>query len=162
MGNWSEALASAIEVAIAIAGFSGIVAAVGRRGAGSWTPDDQLRLRVLLTASGVAGIFAFLPFIILDTGLDPRLFWRLGTGAQVAWSVAITLHRRRQAARMGAALYAPLPALLAFYLPALGVLVFNTAVLGAAWPYVLGVLMQLSVAFITFARLLLDSWRPPA
>ena len=56
---WNEALGAAIEVAIAIAGFSGIVAAVGRRGAGDWTSIDQLRLRVLLTASGSAGAFAF-------------------------------------------------------------------------------------------------------
>ena len=99
--NWSEALGSGIEVAIAIAGFSGIIAAVGRRGSGDWTPTDQLRLRVVLTASGVAGAFAVLPFIFLDAGLDAELFWRLGTGAQAAWLIAIPLHRRRQAIQMG-------------------------------------------------------------
>ena len=161
--NWSEALGAAIEVAIAIAGFSGIVAAVGRRGAGDWTPTDQVRLRVLLTASGAAGAFAFLPFILLDTGLDADLFWRLGTGAQIAWLIAIPLYRRRQATRMEATFDVLTPPIfLALYVPTLGILTLNTVVLGAPWPYVLGVLLQLFTAFNTFVRLLLDSWRPQA
>jgi len=156
--HWESALASAIEVAIAIAGFSGIVAAVGHRSAGNWTPSDQLRLRVLLTASGVAGAFAFAPFILLDAQTEAGLVWRLGTGAQAAWFAAIPLYRRRQAAHTGATLDAPLPILLGLYLPTVGILLFNTAALGAPWPYVLGVVMQLFVAFRTFVRLLLGSW----
>jgi len=157
--HWESALASAIEVAIAISGFSGIVAAVGHRSTGSWTPDDQLRLRVLLTASGIAGAFAFAPFILLDTQAEVGPIWRVGSGVMAAWLVAIPFYRRRQAAQRGATLDAPLPILVGLYVPTIGVLLFNTAVLGAPWPYVLGVVMQLFVAFTTFVRLLLDSWR---
>ena len=165
--HWSEALGAAIEVAIAIAGFSGIVAAVGRRGAGDWTPIDQLRLRVLLTASGSAGAFAFVPFIILDTGLDAHLFWRLGTGVQIAWLIAIPRYRQRQASQVGAnwiggVMPFSYPIFLAIYVPTLGILVLNTAVLGTPAPYVLGIFLQLVTAFSTFVRLLLDSWRPRA
>jgi hypothetical protein len=39
---WESALGSVIEVAIGLAGFSGIVAAVGRRGAGQWSAFDQV------------------------------------------------------------------------------------------------------------------------
>lgn len=155
---WSEALSSAIEVAIAIAGFSGIVAAVGRRGAGEWTPADQLRLRMLLTASGVSGAFAFFPFILLDTGLDPSLVWRVGSATQSVWLVAIRFYRRRQAIRMGATFEAPHTLFLVVYLATIGVLVLNAAVLAQPWPYVVGVVYQLSVAFMTFVQLLLDSW----
>ena len=73
--QWESALGSAIEVAIAIAGFSGIVAAVGRRAAGSWTDSDQLNLRILLTASGATIFFAFLPFLLIGP-LDPPVAWR--------------------------------------------------------------------------------------
>ena len=158
---WSEALSSAIEVAIAIAGFSGIVAAVGRRGAGEWTPADQLRLRMLLTASGVSGAFAFLPFILLDTGLDPSLVWRVGSATQGVWFVAISLYRRSQAIRMGATF--PLPIVfLAVYLSVIGALLLNAAYLAAPWPYVVGVIVQLYVAFMTFVQLLLNSWHSKA
>jgi hypothetical protein len=164
---WSDALGAAIEVAIGIAGFSGIVAAVGRRGAGDWTSTDQLRLRVLLTASGFAGAFAFVPFILLDTGLDAHLFWRLGTGAQIAFLIAIPLYRRRQTTQLGATYLGGVmpysyPVFLALYVPTLGILVFNTAVLGAPWPYVVGIFLILYTAFHTFVRLLLDSWRTQA
>jgi hypothetical protein len=157
--HWESALASAIEVAIAISGFSGIVAAVGHRSTGNWTPDDQLLLRVLLTASGVAGAFAFAPFILLDTQADPGLIWRIGTGMQAAWLVGIPIYRRRQAARVGATIDAPLPIFVGLYVPTVALLLFNTAVLGASWPYVAGVAMQLFVAFTTFVGLLLGSWR---
>jgi hypothetical protein len=158
---WSDALSSAIEVAVAIAGFSGIVAAVGRRGAGEWTPADQLRLRMLLTASGVAGAFAFLPFILLDTGLDPSLVWRAGSATQGVWLLGIPLYRRSQASRMNTTLAFP-TVFLAVRLAAIGVLLLNTAYLAAAWPYVVGVIVQLSVAFMTFVQLLLDSWHSKA
>ena len=100
--RWESALASAIEVAIAISGFSGIVAAVGHRSTGNWSPDDQLRLRVLLTASGIAGAFAFAPFILLDTQSEAGLIWRVGSGVMAAWLIAIPFYRRRQAAQRGA------------------------------------------------------------
>jgi hypothetical protein len=157
--HWESALASAIEVAIAISGFSGIVAAVGHRSTGDWTPEDQLRLRVLLTASGVAGAFAFAPFILLDTQVEDSLIWRVGSGVQAAWFVAIPLYRRRQAAQSGAKLDWTLPILVGLYVPTVGGLVFNTVVLGAPWPYVAGVVMQLVVAFTAFVLLLLGSWR---
>jgi len=157
--NWSEALSSAIEVAIAMAGFSGIVVAVGRRGAGDFSSADQLRLRVLLTASGVAGAFAFAPFILLDTGLEEGLVWRLGTAAQAVWFVGIMLYRRRQALQLGTIFVASPRRLVAIYLPAIALLMLNTAVLGKAWPYVLGVIVQLFIGFMTFVQLLLSSWR---
>jgi hypothetical protein len=49
----------------------------------------------------------------------------------------------------------PLSVCFAFVLAAL---LFNTFWLGASWPYVLGVVCQLLFGFMTFTRLLLDSW----
>ncbi len=42
---------------------------------------------------------------------------------------------------------------------AIGTLLLNTAVLGAPWPYVVGVLLPVITGFSTFVQLLLDSWR---
>jgi len=76
---WESALGSVIEAAIALVGFSGFVAAVGRRGAGHWSPVDQVRLQILLTAGGAALSFAFLPFTMVDA-IDPSLVWRICSG----------------------------------------------------------------------------------
>ena len=159
--NWSEALSAAIEVGISIVGFSGIIAAIGHRGAGNWTATDQLLLRILLTASAAAIVFAFLPFIILDTGLDPVLFWKIGSGAQFAWLLGIVLYRKKEADKTGASLKMFYPWVnFILYLPVLVLLLLNMAVLGAPWPYVIGVCLSLFTAVRTFVRLLLDSWRP--
>ncbi|MBW2292906.1 MAG: hypothetical protein JRG89_19555 [Deltaproteobacteria bacterium] len=154
---WNDALGAAIEVSIAMVGFAGIVAAVGRRGAGDWNPLDQLRLRILLTAGGVAGAFAFFPFVLLDTGLAPELCWRIGTGVMALWFIGIRIYRQRQATRMGLTPFMPLPFFLIVHLPIIMALAINTIWLGDSWPYVLGVVLQLFTAFITFVRLLLDS-----
>ena len=97
--SWQSALGSVIEVAIAMAGFSGIVAAVGRRGAGHWTVD--LRLRILLTASGSCLCSSrFLPFVLVDL-IDPSLMWRLASGLLAAHTIFITAFRFRQASVAG-------------------------------------------------------------
>ena len=159
--NWSEALSAAIEVGIAIVGFSGIIAAIGRRSVGDWTATDQLLLRILLTSSSAAIVFAFLPFIILDTGLDPVLFWKIGSGAQFAWILGIVLFRNNEAGKIGASLKAYSPWISFFiFLPVLVLLLVNMSILGAPWPYVIGVCLSLFTAVRTFVRLLLDSWRP--
>lgn len=153
---WESALGSAIEVAIALAGFSGIVAAVGRRGAGHWEAPEQLLLRILLTASGAALVFAFLPFLVLES-IDSSLTWRIGSGLQAAYFIVITARRYRQFSSLGDTL-----------LPSWRIGVQGAVILvlltNAAWSsssslYVFGVLWSLFTAFITFVRLLLDSWR---
>lgn len=60
-----SALGSLIEVPIGLAGSSGIVAAVGRRGVGGWTRSDQARLRGLVSPSRMALPLAFLPFVLV-------------------------------------------------------------------------------------------------
>jgi hypothetical protein len=163
-----SALGSVIEVAIAIAGFSGIVAAVGRRGAGHWTAADQLRLRILLTASGAALVFAFLPFVLADL-IAQDLLWRIASGLLAIHTVAISAYRIRQASRGG---IADAIGLRPWRLVLQGVvalmLIVNALRWGSPSLYVAGVLWGVFVAFMTFVRLLLDSWHhepegpPPA
>ena len=85
---WESALSSSIEVAIAIAGFSGIIAVFGRRDGESWNVSDKLTLQILLTASASSGLFSYLPFILLEAELEPALVWRLGSAMQIVWFIA--------------------------------------------------------------------------
>lgn len=163
-----SALGSIIEVAIAIAGFSGIVAAVGRRGAGHWTEEDQLRLRILLTASGAALVFAFLPFVLADL-VARDLVWRIASGLLAIHVVAISAYRVRQASHSGIGEAIGLrPWRLMLQGVVALVLIVNAWRWGSPALYVAGVLWGVFVAFMTFVRLLLDSWHqgpggsPPA
>ena len=157
---WDTALSAAVEVAIAIAGFSGIVAAFSQRNPGSWTAAAQLRLRVLLTSSAFAGLFAFLPFILFEAGLDASVCWRVGSAAQAAFFVGIFAYRLRQASLTGTSdairAYRAMPVFIAVVLT---LQVVNVAYVAQSWIYILGVIFQLFVAFSAFVALLLDSWR---
>lgn len=118
----------------------------------------QTNAMALLTASSAAMVFAFLPFVVMDARLDPELAWRIGSGMQVVWFMGIPVFRFRQARRLGASFaeFFNLGMVVSLVL-AIVTLLINAAILGAAWPYVVGVLIQLTTAFGMFVRLLLGS-----
>ena len=159
--NWESSLESAIEVAIGIAGFSGIVSAVGRRGAGHWTEVDQFRLRVLLTASGSALVFSFLPFMLIDL-IDPTPTWRLVSGLQAIYFLAISSYRVREASASGIARAVGVRPIRLMIQAGIGILLAANAFLFASPSiYVFGVMWSLVFAFMAFVRLLLDTWQDP-
>ena len=165
--DWQSPLGSAIEVAIGLAGFSGIVAAVGRRGAGHWTAIDQVRLRVLLTASGMALVWAFLPFLLVDA-VDLAAFWRIGSAAIACWYIAMAIRRSRQSSGILARTSIRWPLSMVFHASVVAALFANALFFGSPSLYVLGVLWELVIAFTAFVDLLLASWQagdaasPPA
>jgi hypothetical protein len=159
MVYWQEALSGSMEVAIAIAGFSGIVAVFGRRSDGLLRTVDQLRLHVLLTASAIALLLSIAPFIVLDTGVSESLFWRVGSGIQGTWIVSISTYRFQQARVAGVSSVMSMRVLAPMVLIVFLAQVANAAFYGLSWMYVIGVVFQLFVAFIAFSSLLLDRWR---
>jgi hypothetical protein len=158
--SWESALQSAIEVAIGIAGFSGIVGAVAGRTAGQWNAANQVRLRVLLTASGGALIFAFLPFLLIDS-FESETVWRSLSALLAVHTTGISIYRRRQsraAGVSGSVVFSGIPAY-ASQVPVVILMSANAVWLGSAPLYVLCVLWGLVIAFVVFARLLLAAAR---
>ena len=158
--NWDGALTATIEVAIGIAGFAGIVAAIGRREQTRWSVTQQLQLQMLLTASASAGLFGFLPFLLLNLGLDSNIGWQIGSGLQLTWFVSILLFRQRQARRVGVPILGLLGRrwMAVYSLVAIALQIINVGWLGAFWPYMAGLLLQLATGFWSFVALLLATW----
>jgi hypothetical protein len=155
----TSALDSIIEVAIGLAGFSGIIAAVGQRNPGGWGAADQLRLEILLTASGAALVFAFLPFVLAGFMNDP-LVWRCSSAVVALWTGGISIFRLRQASSVGIDNAFGLRSWrLGLQATIVLMLIGNVLWWASASLYVLGVLWGLYVAFMTFVRLLLAAWR---
>ena len=74
-----ETLTSIVEFSIALAGFSGIVVALGKQ-AGRWDPADRFRmLNILIIAFGAA-FMAYVPMGLAHAGLSGSLLWRLSSG----------------------------------------------------------------------------------
>ena len=61
-----EALATAAQIAVALAGFAGVAAAFRSRSLHEWSPKDKLRLRLLL-GNALVPLFACLFGILMLT-----------------------------------------------------------------------------------------------
>ena len=63
--EFTETLIGIAELAVALAGFTGVAVAFGSRDRGGWHPGDRLRLSFLLESSLTAGGFALFTLILL-------------------------------------------------------------------------------------------------
>lgn len=95
----SETLVGLAEIAVALAGFTGVVVAFGSRSHGAWHPGDRLRLGFLLESSLTAGGFALLT-LVLQQSL-PRSTALAWAGASLLWALFMpwslySSHRRIQ------------------------------------------------------------------
>ncbi len=68
------------EIAVALAGFTGVVVVFGSRSAGGWLPGDRLRLGFLLEASLTAGGFALLALVLYSSMQNAGNAWALVSG----------------------------------------------------------------------------------
>ena len=76
-----EILQTISQVAAALAGFSGVVAAIGHRGSRTWSSEEILQLRTLVEPSLVALFGSFLPGALHLAFDSEPLVWRLSNAA---------------------------------------------------------------------------------
>ena len=84
----AENLHIVAEVGIALAGFSGVVVALGHR---SGRAAGIARLWLLLAQALGAVIFAFVPLLLEAAGLEPSANWRVTNGAISVFGCSIIL-----------------------------------------------------------------------
>jgi|SRR6266568_1153660 len=73
----SEALSASAQVAVALAGFAGVVVAFRSRSVHEWSKIDKFRLQILLTNSAVPFVLSIFAMVLLSTSLDAPTIWRL-------------------------------------------------------------------------------------
>ena len=154
MSEPSETLSLISELAIALAGFSGIVVVLGRR-AGQLGPVDKRRLDNLFLHAALALATSLLALTLLHTSIQDTTVWRV---TSAAWAlpfpfVLVRDWRRVRAAggpespRMFAAAYTA--GVLAFLLQ-----VANSAFLYSGWPLFAALCLNLLLGFQQFVALL--------
>jgi hypothetical protein len=72
----AEPLLSFAEIAVTLAGFSGLIAAFRGQSLDEWHPRDLLILWLILGLGGLAMLFALLPFPLFQAGLSDSAVWR--------------------------------------------------------------------------------------
>ena len=154
-----DVLVTTAEVAIGLAGLSGIVAAViGSRASVRWSPIQKLRLTELLRTSFGAVVFSLFPLILLSAGVSNSTSWLV---ASLTWlgyiGVAIALQVPRVRALLPEA-HAETPwmiyVLFTILIATVSLQLFNVVFLHVAWPHLVTMLGSLIVGFVMFVRLL--------
>ncbi len=84
----AENLHIVAEIGIALAGFSGVVVALGHR---SGRTAGIARLWLLLAQALGAVIFAFVPLLLEAAGLEPSATWRVTNGAISVFGCSIII-----------------------------------------------------------------------
>jgi len=158
-----DALLTTAEVAITLAGFSGIVAVLGRRGHGEWQPQERMRLTMLLASSFMAVFFAMLPIALLGLGLGEAGAWSVSSailGACIAASHPMVSHFVRR--MPGDAVASEFPRSLGAFVLVVSLLIALLLLLNVVGfhferefgPYFAGLLWLLVLSAIQFVRLL--------
>jgi len=86
-----EVLTVVAEIAIALAGFTGIVVAYRQRGLEEFLPHELIRLRFMLGVACTTLLFALLPFVPHYCGLSPTANWVASSSAMATGLVALGL-----------------------------------------------------------------------
>ncbi len=150
------------EIAIAIAGFSGVVSAFSGSTGSKSTELDRVRLNMLLQNSLVTAFFSLLPLVLFSTSLEVERIWGVTSGCWLIYTAANLFALGRRIRRMGPALDGMSRPLLSlsFSVSALIVVLqaFNVAVLCLAWPHLAALLWGLMTASIFFVRLVQSLW----
>jgi len=147
-------LSSIVDIAIGIAGFAGIIAAIQHRGLAEWPARQRVLLQILFFSSAMAVVFALLPSVLVSAEIPPALVWKTGSGALLAWYIGIVPYRITQNRKFGAARSLP-PLLVLWAALAASLQIYNLATSGTAWPYLFGIFSLVVNGFSVFLLLLL-------
>jgi hypothetical protein len=85
--NGADALTTIAEVAVGLAGFSGVVVVLGRQ-PGEFSRVEAGRLIVLLLSSFGAMFFALLPYALLPLDLGLSAVWRTASGLVAVFALS--------------------------------------------------------------------------
>jgi hypothetical protein len=157
-----EALGIAAQIAVALAGFAGVVVVFRRESVHEWSAVDKLRLRLLLANSLLPLGLCMMGMVLLTIEPMPSGIWRWCSGVafvvSLLFPITMTKYFRRLDVRQ---VRRERGTRFVFYLLAtFGTaanlfLLYNTALLGEFWPFFTVIAFQIIAALLQFARMIL-------
>ena len=157
-----EALSTASQLSMALAGFAGVVVAFRSGALHEWAPIDKLRLRLLLGNSVVPLLACLVAMLLLSVKPPVPWIWRACSGLAVVVAVpfGISTSKGLRAIRSGGLGVAGASHFLLYGLgivasAALLLQIYNVVVLNAFWAFFTTIVVQLIAGIIQFVRLIL-------
>jgi hypothetical protein len=161
----SEALSAAGQIAVALAGFAGVVVAFRSRSLHDWSLVDKFRLLNLLGNSLVALFSCLFGMLLLTIKPTPLSIWRWCSGFALLLGVCYAFLSQRRLSELGRMAIKEMGTFgYVFYLTgalglAVGLLqVYNALVSEIFWLFYSSVIFQLAVGALQFARMI---FQPP-
>src|SRR4030095_7834119 len=148
-------LTTLAQLGVALAGFSGVVVALGARARGQWSSRERGLLLVLLERRGAVVLWRLLPLLFLAAELAEPMVWFLSS---TSWVIVQGAYLVR-----GVGLFAKNPSvrrerilsiLFVGTVAALAVQITNLVWLRVAWPHLAAITWHLAVSFVVFGQLL--------
>src|SRR5919198_1098945 len=155
-----EILSTAAQIAVALAGFAGVVVVFRRESVHDWSPIDKFRLRLLLTNAILPLALCVIGLLLLTVDPVPRGIWRWCSGCAVVIVLPFAITTSRSFRRLDPhQLQSALATGFSFHLfgflgiGAMLLQFFNIAVLNAFWPLFTSIVVHLLAAMFQFARI---------
>ena len=162
----AEALSTAAQLALALAGFAGVVVAFRSKSLHDWSALDKFRLWLLL-GNALVPLFACLfGMLLLTIKPTPLSIWRWTSGFSLLLGFASAFVSRRRLSELGPTAIKDMAAFrYVFYtigvlgIATTGVLqVYNALISGVFWLFYTSVVFGLAVGALQFARMI---FQPP-
>jgi hypothetical protein len=157
-----EALAIAAQIAVALAGFAGVVVAFRSGPLHEWSFLDRYRLWLLLANALVPFFSCLFGMLLLTIKPTPPAIWHWGSAFSALSTLTFGLLSRRHQAHLTRALitevgtYRYLFYTIAISGTAVGLLqVYNAMFPGVFWLFYLAIVFQLAMGALQFARMVL-------
>jgi hypothetical protein len=157
-----EALSTAAQIAVTLAGFAGVVVVFRRESVHDWSPVDKLRLRLLLTNSILPLVLCMVGLLLLTIRPLPADIWKWCSGFAFVVSLLFAIGMTKQFRRLNLRKVQsePLTRFLLYLFGTFGIAanllqLYNAAFLGAFWPFFTGIVVQLIIGMFQFARMIL-------
>lgn len=157
-----EALSTASQLALALAGFASVVVAFRSGALHEWAPIDKLRLRLLLGNAVVPLITCLVVMLLLSVKPPPPWIWRMCSVLSLAFTVPFAISTQKET-RTVRAEASGMTGTSRFLLYGLGLMamaamllqVYNIVVLNAFWAFFATIVVQLIAGILQFVRLIL-------
>jgi hypothetical protein len=160
----SEALGIAAQIAVALAGFAGVVVVFRGESVHEWSPLDKFRLRLLLANSILPLGLCVIALLLLTIQPELPAVWRWCSAVAFVVFLLFGVTTVASFRRHGLRKVQGGPGNFIFYvfgglgIGAIVLQLVNIALLVTFWPFFAGMDLQLLAAMLQFARMIL--WPP--
>lgn len=149
-------LSTLAEAGVALAGFSGIVVALGERARGQWSSRERQLLTTLLGTSGLTALLSVVPLALSSARVAESQIWLICSATMMAFQVQRSAARFRRL-MTDMEFRTQERTLLAFVFVGEGALfvlqILNCVWLNESWPFLVGLIWHLILSFLVFIRL---------